>query len=83
MNQRTLCISIILCLVFSSFLSVHAADDWFYIEEIKADGTTRVIDKVQSYTVAKATYDAHEDNTYSPWRRRMEDEVRDCFISYK
>ncbi len=73
MNQRTLCISIILCLVFSSFLSVHAADDWFYIEEIKADGTTRVIDKVQSYTVAKATYDAHEANTYNIQIRHGED----------
>ncbi len=73
MKQRIRCISMILCLLFSSFLTVQAEDDLFYIEEIKADGTIRVIDKVQSYTVAKATYDAHEANTYNIQIRHGDD----------
>lgn len=73
MKQRILGASIILCLMIASFLSVHAADEWFYVEEIMADGTTRIIDKAQSYTVAKATYDAHEANTHNIQIRHGED----------
>lgn len=73
MLKRILGISIILCLSINSFLYTHAAEEWYMVEEITADGTINVIDKAQSYTVAKATYDAHEANTHNIQIRHGDD----------
>lgn len=55
-------ITLILCLFLSMLIGVNGSDDSFYVEEIKSDGSTEILDQTESYTVAKASYDAHVAN---------------------
>ena len=55
-------ITLILCLFLSMLIGVNGNDDSFYVEEIKSDGSTEILDQTESYTVAKASYDAHVAN---------------------
>lgn len=63
MRQGLSKILLIICLFICSQTSVQAEDETFYIEEIKADGSTVLLDQAESYTVAQASYDAHVANT--------------------
>lgn len=63
MKRNILIPGLLLCLFIATFTITHGADDTFYVEEINADGTTRVIDQAKTYIVAKASYDAHVANT--------------------
>lgn len=55
-------ITLILCLFLSMLIGVNGNDNSFYVEEIKSDGSTEILDQTESYTVAKASYDAHVAN---------------------
>lgn len=56
-------IIIIVCLFLCTITGINGNEDIFYVEEIKTDGSTIILDQTESYTVAKASYDAHVANT--------------------
>lgn len=62
MNTRFHKLIMILCLFLCTLTAVNGNEDSFYVEEIKTDGSTEILDQANSYTVAKASYDAHVGN---------------------
>lgn len=56
-------VALILCLFLCTLSYVHGNEETFYVEEIKTDGSTSLLDQAESYEAAKASYDAHAANT--------------------